>query len=180
MKPPDKRSMTGISSGSNAQPVRPTGGFAGPSKKRTLDKRNPPNNIPLILEMDAALWLLRNQGRLARCCVSIKGKYPVVQLSRMEFPQEFLPKSLHKYLAATTPIPTEVGTRPPFMGKFKFKGFLKLTAKGARAWKLKGLPGLTENGRIDIDAYLDNAKLGEPDARIKSKYGSVHENFFKD
>jgi hypothetical protein len=115
--------------------------------------------------MDAALWLLQNQGELAAkgLTCDIDGKPIFTQLSMVDVDLKQVPESLHKLLNSTTPILVEKDIRlPPFCTRsgLKFKGSLKLTGSAVHAWKQackdhpEKYPKLIRSNRIDIDTYL--------------------------
>lgn len=132
------------------------------------------NTIPL--ERDGALWLLRNQGELAYYGLSLAwscdGSPAFAQLSKIKVPLMQVPESLRRYMDSPALIGIERDKRQaPFRWGLKFSGFLKLSRRCVRRWNPPP-PGLTEDGRLDIDAYLNSHNrrpLGEPDHSIMAK-----------
>lgn len=146
---------------------------------------NPHDLRPIILELDAALWLIKNQEKLVECCCSDSEKRTFIRLVDIEIPQDAVPKSLIKYLCSSIPIPVEKGSVHPFLGRWKFKGRLSLTRHGVKSWnKLKEAhpeyPNLVNNNEIDIDELIKNVSLGRPcskEIRIKNNLQEYNTNF---
>lgn len=98
-----------------------------------------PYTGPIILEIDAALWVLRNYKTIADC-----GGV----LARLSVLPGRVPESMRKYLIATRPI----------------LGELRLSRPAARQWRSENMPGRMKNGCVNIAEFFANGgNAGEPD-----------------